>query len=168
MIGADEAGTLSKLAALRHEVIDPLMGENGGRVFKTTGDGLLAEFPSTVQALRCAIAVQERLRDGEMQLRVGVHQGDVVAEGGDLLGDGVNVAARLEGLAEAGGICISGRVREDAAGKLSLEVEDLGEPELKNIAQRHRVFRLRLDGTPERQPLRDSEMMISSTTPSAK
>jgi adenylate cyclase len=144
LIGADEAGTLSKLAALRREIFDPLMAENSGRVFKTTGDGLLAEFPSTVQALRCAIVVQERVRGGELQLRIGVHQGDVVVEGGDLLGDGVNVAARLEGLAEPGGICISGRVREDAAGKLSLEVEDLGEPELKNITQRHRVFRVRL------------------------
>jgi adenylate cyclase len=156
LIGADEAGTLARLRTLRREVVDPLVAENGGRVFKTTGDGLLAEFPSTVQALRCAIGVQERLRGGELQgqlqLRIGVHQGDVVVEGDDLLGDGVNVAARLEPLAEPGGICISGRVREDAAGKLALEVEDLGEPELKNIAQRHRVFRVRLD-QPERPAL---------------
>jgi adenylate cyclase len=152
MIGADEVGTLSKLTALRREVIDPLVAENGGRVFKTTGDGLLAEFPSTVQALRCAIGVQERLRGGELQLRIGVHQGDVVVEGDDLLGDGVNVAARLEGLAEPGGICISGRVREDAAGKRQLGVEDLGEPELKNITQRHRVFRVRPE-QPERPTL---------------
>jgi adenylate cyclase len=152
MIGADEAGTLARLRALRREVVEPLVAENGGRVFKTTGDGLLAEFPSTVQALRCAIVVQERARGGELQIRIGVHQGDVVVEGDDLLGDGVNVAARLEGLAEPGGVCISGRVREDAAGKLALEVDDLGEPELKNIAQRHRVFRVRLD-QPERPAL---------------
>jgi adenylate cyclase len=145
MIGADEAGTLLKLAALRREIIDPLMSENGGRVFKTTGDGLLAEFPSTVQALRCAIVVQERVRGGDLQLRIGVHPGDVVVEGDDLLGDGVNVAARLEGLAEPGGICISGRVREDAAGKIALDVEDIGTPELKNIEQKVRVFRVRLD-----------------------
>jgi adenylate cyclase len=157
LMGADEAGTLARLRALRGEVVAPLVHENGGRVFKTTGDGLFAEFPSTVQALRCAIAVQERLRGGEMQgqlqVRIGVHQGDVVVEGDDLFGDGVNVAARLEGLAEAGGICISGRVLEDAAGKLALEVEDLGEPELKNIAQRHRVFRVRLGGATERPAL---------------
>jgi adenylate cyclase len=152
MIGADEAGTLARLRALRGDVVEPLVAENGGRIFKTTGDGLLAEFSSVVQALRCAIGVQERLRGAEMQLRMGVHQGDVVEEGDDLLGDGVNVAARLEGLAEPGGICISARVREDAAGKLSLDVEDLGEPELKNIAQRHRVFRVRL-GAAERPAL---------------
>jgi adenylate cyclase len=152
MIGADETGTLARLRTLRREVVEPLVAESGGRVFKTTGDGLLAEFPSTVQALRCAIGVQERLRGDELQLRVGVHQGDVVVDGGDLLGDGVNVAARLEGLAEPGGICISGRVREDATGKIALDVEDLGEPELKNIVQRHRVFRVRLDA-PERPAL---------------
>jgi adenylate cyclase len=152
LIGADEGGTLARLRTLRREVVEPLVAENGGRIFKTTGDGLLAEFPSTVQALRCAIVVQDRVRGGELQLRIGVHQGDVVVEGGDLLGDGVNVAARLEALAEPGGICISGRVREDAAGKITLEVEDFGEPELKNITQRHRVFRVRLDA-PERPAL---------------
>ena len=152
LLAADETGTLARLRKLRREVVEPLVAESGGRVFKTTGDGLLVEFPSTVQALRCAIGVQERLRGDELQLRVGVHQGDIVVEGDDLLGDGVNIAARLEGLAEPGGICISGRVREDAAGKLALEVEDLGEPELKNIVQRHRVFRVRL-GKAERPPL---------------
>jgi adenylate cyclase len=152
MVGADETSALARLRALRTEVVDPSVREYGGRIFKTTGDGALAEFPSTVQALRCAIRVQERLRSDELQLRIGVHQGDVVVEGDDLLGDGVNVAARLEALAEPGGICISGRVREDAAGKLPLDVEDLGEPELKNIAQRHRVFRVRL-GAPERPAL---------------
>jgi adenylate cyclase len=152
MIGADETGTLASLRTLRRDVVEPLVAENGGRVFKTTGDGLLAEFPSTVQALRCAIGVQEQLRGGDLQLRLGVHQGDVVVEGDDLLGDGVNVAARLEGLAEPCGICISGRVREDAAGKMALEVDDLGTPELKGIAAKIQVFRVRL-GTPERPPL---------------
>ena len=154
MVGTDEAGTLARLRALRAEVVDPSVQEHGGRVFKSTGDGLLAEFPSAVQALRCAIAVQERLRGSgdALQLRIGLHSADVVVHDGDLLGDGVNVAARLEPLAEPGGICISGRVREDVVGKLSLEVEDLGEPELKNIAQRHRVFRVRLN-QPERPVL---------------
>jgi adenylate cyclase len=152
MIGADEAGTLSKLSALRREIVDPLVTEHNGRIFKTTGDRLLAQFPSTVQALRCAIVIQERVRGGELQLRIGVHQGDVVVEGDDLLGDGVNVAARLEALAEAGGICISARVREDAAGKIPLDVDDIGTPALKNIAQPVLVFRVRL-GEPERPTL---------------
>jgi class 3 adenylate cyclase len=154
LVGADEPGTLAKLAALRSSVIDPQMAAYGGRVFKTTGDGLLAEFPSAVQALRCAIAIQEEVRGAEdvLQLRIGLHAADVVVQDGDLFGDGVNVAARLEPLAEPGGICISGRVREDAAGKVTLDVEDLGEPELKNITQRHRVFRVRFDA-PQRPAL---------------
>jgi adenylate cyclase len=153
LIGADEPGTLAKLAALRSSVIDPQMAEYGGRVFKTTGDGLLAEFASGVQAVQCAIAIQQVMREHQgIELRIGLHSADVTVQpDGDLLGDGVNVAARLEGLAEPGGICISGRVREDAAGKIALDIEDIGTPELKNIAQQHRVFRVRL-GAPE-QPV---------------
>ena len=154
LLGADEAATLARLRRLRHELIDPLMVEHGGRVFKTTGDGLLAEFPSAVQALRCAIAIQGRLRadPSALQLRIGLHQGDVVIEGDDLLGGGVNIAARIEPLAEPGGIVISARVHEDAAGKISLEVEDLGKPDLKNIAQKIQIFRVRL-APPERPAL---------------
>ncbi len=154
LVGADEPGTLAKLAALRSEVVDPKMGAHGGRVFKTTGDGLLAEFPSGVQALQCAIAIQQAMGAQEgIQLRIGLHSADVVVQpDGDLLGDGVNVAARLEALAEPGGICLSDRVREDAAGKLSLDLEDLGERELKNITRKVRVFRVRLD-QPERPAL---------------
>jgi adenylate cyclase len=154
MVGRDEPGTLARVRALRTDLIEPLTASCGGRLFKTTGDGFLAAFASAVQALRCAITIQERLRaepDG-LQLRIGVHQGEVVAEGDDLLGDGVIIAARLEPLAEPGGICISGRVREDAAGKMALEVDDLGTPELKNIATPVQVFRVRL-GTPEHPAL---------------
>jgi TolB-like protein/class 3 adenylate cyclase/Flp pilus assembly protein TadD len=141
MIAADEAGTLARLRAARRDVVDPLMAEFKGRVFKVMGDGLLAEFPSAVQALRCAIAIQQRLREGDgLQVRIGLHQGDVVVEDGDLLGDGVNVAARLEALAEPGGICTSGRVREDAAGKLDVEFRDLGDHQLKNIARPIRIY----------------------------
>jgi adenylate cyclase len=146
MVGTDEPATLARVRSLRTDIIEPAAAEHGGRLFKTTGDGFLAAFASAVQALRCAIAIQERLRsepDG-LRLRIGVHQGEVVAEGDDLLGDGVIIASRLEPLAEPGGICISGRVREDAAGKITLEVVDLGTPELKNIAAKVQVFRVRL------------------------
>jgi TolB-like protein/class 3 adenylate cyclase/Flp pilus assembly protein TadD len=142
LIGADEPGTLAKLASVRSGAIDPQMAAHGGRVFKTTGDGLLAEFASGVQAVQCAIAIQQAMRAQEgIQLRIGLHSADVsVQRDGDLLGDGVNVAARLEALADPGGICISGRVHEDAAGKLDLEFRDLGDHQLKNIARPIRVY----------------------------
>jgi adenylate cyclase len=146
MVGADEPGTLARVRALRTDVIEPLVAAHEGRLFKTTGDGFFVEFASAVQALRCAIAIQDTLRaevDG-LRLRIGVHQGEVVPEGDDLMGDGVIIAARLEPLAEPGGICISSRVREDATGKIALEVDDLGEPALKNIAAKIKVFRARL------------------------
>jgi adenylate cyclase len=146
MVGRDEPGTLARVRTLRTDIIEPVAATYGGRLFKTTGDGFLAAFASAVQALRCAISIQERLNselDG-LRLRVGVHQGEVVAEGDDLLGDGVIIAARLEPLAAPGGICISSRVREDAAGKIALEVDDLGTPELKGIAGKVQVFRVRV------------------------
>jgi adenylate cyclase len=150
LIGADEEGTLARLKAYRRELIDPKIAEHRGRIVKTTGDGLLVEFASVVDALRCATEVQaamiERnaavLPDNRIEFRVGIHQGDIVVEDGDIFGDGVNVAARLEGLAEPGGICVSARVQEDAAGKLNLAFADIGEPELKNITRPVRVFRV--------------------------
>jgi adenylate cyclase len=149
--------------AVRTDITEPLAAKHGGRLFKTTGDGFLIAFSSAVQALRCALAIQERLNadpDG-LRLRIGVHQGEVVAEGDDLLGDGVIIASRLEPLAEPGSICISGRVREDAAGKMALEADDLGTPELKGIAAKIRVFRVRLD-MPERPalPLPDKPSLV--------
>src|SRR5205085_2475064 len=117
---------------------------------KTTGDGFLVEFASIVNALRCATQLQRRLadrneglpRDKRIDFRIGIHQGDVVVEDGDVFGDGVNVAVRLEGLSEPGGICVSARVQEDAAGKLDLPFEDIGEQELKNISRPVRIYRL--------------------------
>jgi adenylate cyclase len=167
MVGKDEPSTLARVRTLRTDLIEPLAASHGGRLFKTTGDGFLAAFASAVQALRCAIAIQERLNsepDG-LRLRIGVHQGEVVAEGDDLLGDGVIIAARLEPLAEPGGICISGRVREDAAGKIALEVVDLGTPELKNIAAKVQVFRVRL-GMVERPTLPLPDMLSLPNKPS--
>ena len=150
LIEADEEGTLSRLKALRAAVIDPKIAGHHGRIVKTTGDGLLVEFASVVDALRCAAEVQAALAEGNeplppdrrIEFRVGIHQGDIVVEEGDIFGDGVNVAARLEGLAEPGGICVSVRVQEDAAGKLDLAFEDMGDQALKNIARPVRAYRV--------------------------
>src|SRR5437667_6271635 len=158
LIGADEEGTLIRLKALRAEVIDPKIANHHGRIVKTTGDGLLVEFASVVDALRCAAEVQAALAesnallplDRRIEFRIGIHQGDIVVEDGDIFGDGVNVAARLEGLAEPGGICVSARVQEDAAGKLDLAFEDMGQQSLKNILRPLRVYRIRVGGAPER------------------
>jgi class 3 adenylate cyclase len=127
----------------RIEVIDPKIAGHRGRIVKTTGDGLLIEFASVVDALRCAAEMQTALAEGNaplpperrIEFRIGIHQGDIVVEDGDIFGDGVNVAARLEGLAERGGMCVSARVQEDAAGRLDLAFEGIGEPPLKNIAR---------------------------------
>jgi adenylate cyclase len=144
LIGEDEEGTLARLRALRRDKIDPKIAEHRGRIVKTTGDGLLVEFASVVDALRCAAAWQAAVpAESDIAWRIGVHQGDIVADDGDIFGDGVNVAARLEALAEPGGICISARVQEDAVGRLDLAFEDIGEQKLKNIARPVRAYRVR-------------------------
>jgi adenylate cyclase len=150
LVEADEEGTLRRLKALRAEMIDPKIVGHKGRIVKTTGDGLLLEFASVVDALRCAAEIQVALAgsnaalaaDRRIAFRIGIHMGDIVAEDGDIFGDGVNVAARLEGLAEPGGICVSARVQEDAAGKLDLAFADIGEQSLKNITRPVRVYRV--------------------------
>jgi adenylate cyclase len=150
LIGADEEGTLNRLRSIRAEIIDPKITEHRGRIVKTTGDGLLVEFSSVVDALRCATQWQHGMAERNaglpdttrIEFRIGVHQGDIVVEDDDIFGDGVNVAARLEGLAEPGGICVSARVQEDVAGRLDLTFEDIGEQHLKNIARPVRVYRL--------------------------
>ena len=150
LIEADEEGTLGPLKALRIEVIDPKIAEHRGRLVKTTGDGLLVEFASVVDALRCAAEVQREMAgrnagipgNERIEFRIGINMGDIVVEDGDIFGDGVNVAARLEGLAEPGGICVSARVHEDVAGKLDLAFEDIGEQQLKNISRPVWVYRV--------------------------
>jgi adenylate cyclase len=153
LMGQDEAGTLARLRAHRRELIDPKIAEHKGRIVKTTGDGLLAEFPSVVEAFACAVAVQRGMaelnapipKDQRIDFRVGLHQGDIIVEDGDIFGEGVNLAARLEGLAEPGGICVSARVESDANGKVEdVAFDDLGEQRLKNIARPMRVYRVRL------------------------
>jgi adenylate cyclase len=156
LIEADEEGTLSRLKALRAEVIDPKITGHHGRIVKTTGDGLLVEFASVVDALRCAAEVQAAMAKGNAPLppdhriafRIGINVGDIVVEDGDIFGDGVNVAARLEALAEPGGICVSARVQEDAAGRLDVAFEDMGEQALKNIARPVRVYRVGVSVAP--------------------
>src|SRR5262244_4598804 len=123
LMGADEEGTLARLKAHRQDVVDPKIIEYRGRIVKTTGDGLLVEFSSVVDALRCPTQWQHQMDernaavtgDNRFEFRIGVHQGDIVVEDSDIFGDGVNIAARLEGLADPGGICVSARVQEDAA-----------------------------------------------------
>jgi class 3 adenylate cyclase len=150
LIGMDEGGTLSALKAIRAELIDPTIAAHNGRLVKTTGDGLLVEFSSVVDALRCASEVQAGMAernatvpaDKRIKFRTGINMGDILVEDGDIFGDGVNVAARLEALAEPGGICVSARVQEDAAGKLDLAFEDLGDQQLKNITRPIRAYRV--------------------------
>jgi len=153
LIGADEEGTLLRLRSIRAEVIDPKIAEHHGRLVKTSGDGFLVEFGSVVDALRCAIEVQQEMavrNSGialaqRVEFRIGINVGDVVVEDRDIFGDGVNVAARLEGLAEPGGICVSARVQEDVAGRLNLTFDDLGEQSVKNIVRPIRAYALTAD-----------------------
>ncbi len=150
LVGLDEAGTVARVRALFREVAQPEVTQAGGRVFKLVGDGFLAEFPSAVAAVTCAAAIQAATEaraaaepeDRRLRARIGVHLGDVLVEGADLFGDGVNVAARLEGLAEPGGVVLSAPVVDAVRGRVPQALEDLGEQALKNIARPIRVFRL--------------------------
>jgi len=150
LMGRDEAGTLARLKALRRELIDPLVAEHKGRIVKTTGDGLLIEFPSVVEAVACAMTVQSGMgsrnaatpEDRRIEFRVGINSGDIIVEDGDIHGDGVNIAARLEGVAEPGGICVSAIVHDQVRDRLDCVFEDLGEQSLKNIVRPVRVYRI--------------------------
>jgi class 3 adenylate cyclase len=150
LVGADEQGTLERLKAIRAALIDPRVAAHNGRIVKTTGDGLPIEFGSVVDALRCATEIQARMPernariapDEGIEYRIGINVGDIVVEDGDIFGDGVNIAARLEALAEPGGVYVSARAQEDAAGKLDLAFRDLGEQRLKNIGRPVRAFAL--------------------------
>src|SRR5260221_953910 len=145
LMGADEEGTVARLKALRAALIGPTIARHNGRIVKTTGDGLLVEFASVVDAMRCAIAWQDAMvecADMRIEWRIGVNLGDIIIDEGDIHGDGVNIAARLEAMAEPGGICISHAVLTQTSGKLDFPVEDLGDQALKNIAQPVHVFRV--------------------------
>jgi len=150
LMGEDEAGTLERLKSLRKELVQPKIADRKGRVVKLMGDGLLAEFPSVVEAVQCAIDIQQSMigRESELpderriRLRIGVNLGDIIVDGTDIYGDGVNVAARLETLAYPDGICVSGDVFRYVKGKVKAEFEDLGEKELKNVSEPVRVYRI--------------------------
>lgn len=154
LMGEDEAGTLAALKAHREQLIAPCIAARGGHIVKLMGDGLLAEFPSVVEAVTCAVEIQQAVADHDAGLpesrriryRIGINLGDVIVDGGDIYGDGVNVAARLEALAEPGGICVHRAVRNEVRDKLPYHFEDLGEVEVKNIARPVRVFRLSAEG----------------------
>jgi adenylate cyclase len=150
----DDTGTFSRLRTIRDEVVDPAIVSHGGRIVKTAGDGLLAEFPSALAALRTAVQVQREMArrnagvaaDERIDYRIGVNLGDIMVEAGDIAGDGVNVASRLEALAKPGGICVSGSVREQVHGTLDVGFDDIGEQQVKNIARPIRAWEVAIDG----------------------
>jgi adenylate cyclase len=157
-MGADEEGTHERLRALRHELLDPKIAEHRGRIVKTTGDGMLVEFASVVDAVRCAVEVQQAMperntgaaADNRIELRIGINLGDVIVEPDDLYGDGVNIAARIEALADAGGVFVSNTVYDHVRDRLPFVFEDLGEQQVKNIARPVRVYRVRDAGARRR------------------
>jgi adenylate cyclase len=160
LMGVDEAGTLDALKALRTELVAPEIAAHNGRIVKLMGDGLLAEFASVVDAVACAVAIQDGMAgrhdgqpaDRQVVLRIGINLGDVIVEGSDIYGDGVNVAARLEGLAEPGGICISDTVHQNVRAKLDLAFEDLGAQQFKNIAEPVHAYRIVTGATKKSAP----------------
>ena len=154
LMGSDEEGTLARLKAHRKEVIDPKIAEHRGRIVKTTGDGVLIEFPSVVDAVRCAVAVQQQMaernsaqeQEKRIEFRVGIHVGDIIIDDNDIFGDGVNIAARLEGIAAPGGVCISDDAHRQTRGKTDITFDYMGEHTLKNITEPMRAWQIRLTG----------------------
>src|SRR6187399_1586786 len=151
-MSADEEGTLARLKAVRNAVVDPTIASHRGRIVKTTGDGMLAEFASAVDAARCAVEVQRRIaeqnsavpQDQRIEFRIGIHVGDIIFDDNDIFGDGVNIAARLEGIADPGGVCMSNDAYRQVRGKVDIVCDDMGPQPLKNIAEPTQVWRVRL------------------------
>ena len=166
LASTDEDRTLARLRALRSDLIDPTMAVHNGRIVKRTGDGILVEFRSVVEAVRCAIEVQNGMvernaglpPERKIEFRVGIHLGDVVEESdGDLMGDGVNIAARLEGIAKPGAICLSEDAYRQVKARLDLAVSDLGSTQLKNIAEPIRAFSLEVGKPAHAKPATPTE-----------
>ena len=168
-MGSDEEGTLARLKAARQTFIDPAIASHRGRIVKTTGDGMLVEFASAVAAARCAVEIQHALaaqnadvqQDVQIQLRIGVHVGDVIIDDNDIFGDGVNIAARLEGIAEPGGVCISDDTYRQIRGKVEVGWDDLGPQSLKNIAEPMRVWRVQLSDQSVAKPQAGSSPLLA-------
>ena len=154
LMGADEERTLARLKAVRKALVDPTLAKHRGRIVKTTGDGMLVEFASAVDAVRSAVEVQRGMaeqnasvpQDTRIEFRIGIHVGDIIFDDNDIFGDGVNIAARLEGIAEPGGVCMSDDAYRQVRGKVEIACDDLGPQTLKNIAEPMRAWRLKLGG----------------------
>jgi adenylate cyclase len=155
LMGRDEERTLAQLKALRKTLLDPTIAGHRGRIVKTTGDGMLVEFASAVDAARCAVEVQRGVagqnadvaQDARIEFRIGIHVGDIIIDDNDIFGDGVNIAARLEGIAEPGGVCISDDAQRQIRGKVDIAFDDMGLQTLKNIAEPMRAWRCRIDAS---------------------
>jgi len=165
LMGRDEVGTLRTLNRYR-AIMDPLIASYRGRIFNTAGDSLVADFASAVDAVQCAVAVQEAIAKEnpdrpaceQMRFRIGIHVGDIMVQGDNLFGDGVNIAARLEALAEPGGICVSGTVRDQIGTKLPVGFTDIGEQQVKNITQPVPAYQVRRDTSPTMAQVVDSSL----------
>ena len=175
LMGLDEAGTLASLKAHRHEMADGKIAEHQGRIFKLTGDGMLVEFPSVVNAVACAADIQRRMRarnidvpeDRRIEFRIGVHLGDIIVEDNDIYGDGVNIAARIETVAKPGGVAVSASVRDNVGNRLDLTFEDMGEHALKNIDRPVRIFAIDIsDHTPS--SAKPAAALAASTLPASE
>lgn len=174
LMGIDEEGTLEALKAHRRELIDPKIAEHRGRIVKTTGDGALVEFASAVDATRCATEIQKTMAERNasipegrrVEFRIGINVGDVIIDEGDIYGDGVNIAARLESIAQPGGVCLSDDAYRQVRDKLDLNFQDFGEQELKNIARPVRVYRLDPPTTPPGGQTRPTKVLALPDKPS--
>src|ERR1700736_4833211 len=171
LIGIDEEGALAQLKALRKTLFDPKITDHRGRIVKNTGDGALVEFGSVVDAVRCAVEIQRAMAKHNInvpqvkriEFRIGIHIGDIIIEDHDIFGDGVNIAVRLEGIAEPGGVSISDDAHRQIRGKVGIDYDDMGPQVLKNIAEPMRVWRVRLNGltappVPNHRPVGDTEL----------
>src|ERR1700726_2072388 len=175
-MGRDEERTLAQLKTFRKTLVDPGIATHRGRIVKTTGDGMLVEFASAVDAARCAVEVQQEMAEQntgvppelKIEFRIGIHVGDIIIDDNDIFGDGVNIAARLEGLAEPGGVCISDDAHRQIRGKIDIAFDDLGEQTLKNIAEPMRAWRVRLGEAAPALRSRTSPLKVQDLAPPDK